>query len=133
MVLTWFLDYIRDKMAVEAWFTAKGFTPKTVYRQFLATVKDPEYPCITLCIEPDTREIFADIHELTLYVGVHSKRYRDVEETINAIGNLLHAKPDADENITIWKINVVGGSKIPQFDKTLGIWEAFLELDCSVG
>jgi hypothetical protein len=131
--ITLFLDQVRDKMAQEPWFNDKGFTPGTVYRQFLSNVKDPVYPCSTLCVAPEAREVFANIHDLTLYVGFHSKRHRDVEESINAASDLLHNKPEVVGELTIYKINVVGGSKIPQFDRNLGIWEAFLELDCSVG
>ena len=127
-----FFNHIRGFIAAASWFTSRGFTNQTVYRQFLPQVKDPLFPCITLGFDPDKRD-FADIDTGTLYVGVHTKSFPDTETVANKLKDSLHQHQFSDDTLIIYKCDFIGGTPMPMFDKSTAIWEVVLEFECWFG
>lgn len=128
-----FFTYMKRLISAQGWFATRGFTNKAIYRAYLPQVKDPVFPCITLVFDPEKLELFANISEGKLYIGVHSKSFGDVEAMANDIDTLLHLHKGVDGNLTVYKCHNKGGTPQPMHNATLNYWETVLEFDVSFG
>lgn len=128
-----FVTHVQDLILAATWFASQGFSQQTIYRQFLPQVKDPIYPCISLSYRVENREIFADIDQGTLFVGVHSKDFGQADTVGKLLNDALHLHTFSEEGLIVYKCHARGGPPQPIFNAQLNCWEALLEFEFAVG
>lgn len=128
-----FIDIVQGILTGNETLAAKGITHKSVYRQYLPQVKDPQVPNITVAYEVQSTDVGLSIDKVKLYVCLHSIEFLDTYDMQPVIQTLLHGYQHADAEIIVYKCVNVGGPTVPYHDKVLNQWESTLEFDCEIG
>ncbi|MFA5152619.1 MAG: hypothetical protein WC554_08685 [Clostridia bacterium] len=128
-----FINQIRTQVVAQPQFTT-DFTTELIYRQYLPTVKEPKFPCITLVYEEESEEIFAPLSNGMLYVGIHMKDFNKVGTAIHWIGQCLHNYVMSTTGVlTIFQCHKKGTPPSPIWDESKQTWEASLAFEVRFG
>lgn len=130
-----FIDLIRSRILTIPAVIQRGFTAKTIYRQFIMQKKkeDITFPCMSLCYDLDRREKWAAIDGLKLYISIHTKVFEDATVIFDAVVDSLHLFMDASTCVTVYRCWHEGGPPIPMYDDKLNCWEVTMEFSVAVG
>jgi len=128
-----FINQIRSRIVEQPQFTT-GFNAELIYRQYLPTVKEPKFPCITLVYEEESEEVFAPLSNGMLYIGIHKKDFNAVQSAIYWIGQCLHnymvSVPDV---VTIFQCHKKGTPPSPVWNDDQQSWGAMLAFEVRFG
>jgi hypothetical protein len=130
------IDHVRDYLGAQDEFTADGFNPGLIYREYLPLVKEPKFPCITLVYEEEEEETFASISKGMLYIGIHSQGthgFNDIQTTMFWVSAALHKYMITTTQVTVYKCHKKGTPPSPTWDDTPKAWGATLAFEVAFG
>lgn len=130
-----FIDLIRNRILTIPIVIEKGFTKRTLYKQFLSQLKPGtvKYPCMTIAYDMDRREKWAAIDSLKLFITIHMDVFEETMGVVDAVVDSLHQFMDASTCVTVYKCWHEGGPPAPIYNSETNRWEAVLEFDASIG
>jgi hypothetical protein len=131
--ITPFITFIKRWLSEQEWFTEKGFTKQSIFKQFLPQNKEPNWPCITIAYELDKRDVGLGTDEGALYITVHSKDFNFPDEVAQLINNALHDKKHSNDDFVLYQCFATGNATTPIFNQKWNNWESVCEFSFKVG
>lgn len=129
-----FITQIRSRIVEQPSFSTTGFNQSLIYRQYLPTIKEPKFPCITLVYEEENEEVFAPLSNGMLYVGIHHQDFNSVQTTIHWLGQCLHNYTVlVTDTVIIYQCHKKGTPPSPVWDEKNQAWEASLAFEVRFG
>jgi hypothetical protein len=129
-------SYIKQLINANPYFAPIGYTPNKINRKFPPGVKpnvNSDYPYINIMYKTPTRERFAAIDKLIVYVCAYSNNFIEAEQTAFQLVNTLQQQETATDQFTVYKFQDRAGILAPTLIPTLNVYEVFTEFDFWIG